>query len=95
MLGIYLAKIEVDIRSGGKSPLDILFAFVGSYSRSKELEANLREWTDRYRLVLENAGEMIVMLTSDGRIIDANFSAARLLGSANPGELTNRRLFPQ
>ena len=95
MLGIYLAKIEVDIRSGGKSPLDILFAFVGSYSRSKELEANLREWTDRYRLVLENAGEMIVMLTSDGRIIDANFSAARLLGSANPGELTNRRLFPR
>ena len=95
LLAIYLAKVEVDIRSGGKSPLDILFAFVGSYGRSKELEANLREWTDRYRLVLENAGEMIVVLTGDGRIIDANYSAARLLGSENPEVLTNRQLYPR
>ncbi|MBS1371048.1 MAG: PAS domain S-box protein [Lentisphaeria bacterium] len=95
LLAIYLSKIEVDVRSGSKSPLDILFAFVGSYGRSKELEANLREWTDRYRLVLENAGEMIVMLSRDGRILDANYSAARLLGSENPGELTNRMLFPR
>ncbi|MDR0932031.1 MAG: PAS domain S-box protein, partial [Victivallales bacterium] len=92
LLAIYLSKIEVDVHSGNKSPLDILFAFVGSYSRSKELEENLREWTDRYRLVLENAGEMIVMLSRDGRIIDANYSAARLLGSKNPAELVKQPL---
>jgi len=95
LLAVYLAKIEVDIRSGSKSPLDILFAFVGSYGRSKELEADLREWTDRYRLVLENAGEMIVVMTRDGRIIDANYSASQLLGSDNPAELTNQMLFPR
>ena len=95
LLSIYLSKIEVDVRSGSKSPLDILFAFVGSYGRSKELEENLREWTDRYRLVLENAGEMIVMLNREGRIVDANFSAARLLGCEKPDELENRLLAPR
>ena len=53
LLSIYLAKIEKDVRTGEKSPLDILFAFFGSYGRSKELEAHLREWENRYQLVLE------------------------------------------
>ena len=92
LLAVYLSKIEVDVRSGSKSPLDILFAFVGSYGRSKELEENLREWTDRYRLVLANAGEMIVMLNREGLVVDANFAAARLLGCGKPDELVNQSL---
>ena len=95
LLAVYLSKIEVDIRSGSKSPLDILFAFVGSYGRSKELEENLREWTDRYRLVLENAGEMIVMLNRNSQIVDANFAAARLLGCEKPDDLANQSLAPR
>ncbi len=95
LLWLYIAKVEGDIRTGSKSPLDILFAFVGSYSRSKELEENLREWTGRYRLVLENAGEMILMLTQDGRIIDANYSAAWLLGEEKPDQLNNQMLYPR
>ena len=75
LLTIYLAKIEGDARSGEKSTLDIFFAFFGSYGRSKELEANLREWEDRYRIVLENAGELVLLLTTSGRILDANIAA--------------------
>ncbi len=95
ILAVYLNKIEVDVKSGEKSPLDILFAFVGSYSRSKELEENLKEWTNRYRQVLENAGEMIVTLTSNGRILDANYAAVRLLGGQKPEDVSNRLLFPR
>ena len=95
MTTIYLEKLEVDIRSGEKSPLDILFAFIGSYGRSKELEANLREWEDRYRMVLENAGELIIMLNPAGRIIDANIAAGKLLGVENPAQLINQLLYPR
>ncbi len=91
----YLSKIEVDNRTGERSALDLLFAFIGSYGRSKELEANLREWTDRYQLVLENAGELIIMLSPGGKIIDANIAAGTLLGVSDPQQLTGRPLFPR
>lgn len=93
LLWLYLEKIVGDVRSGEKSPLDIIVAFFGSYGRSKELEANLREWEDRYQVVLENAGEMILMLSPSGRIIDANISAAKHLGVQSPRELVTRHLF--
>lgn len=93
LLTIYLAKIEGDARSGEKSTLDIFFAFFGSYGRSKELEANLREWEDRYRIVLENAGELVLLLTTSGRILDANIAAGRMLGVPEPGDLVDFDLF--
>lgn len=93
LLTIYLAKIEGDARSGEKSTLDIFFAFFGSYGRSKELEANLREWEDRYRIVLENAGELVLLLTTSGRILDANIAAGQMLGVPEPGDLVDFDLF--
>ena len=95
LLSIYLAKIEKDVRTGEKSPLDILFAFFGSYGRSKELEAHLREWENRYQLVLENAGELIIMTDDNGRIVDANHSAVKLLGADSAATLEKRPLFPR
>ena len=95
LLSIYLAKIEKDIRTGEKSPLDILFAFFGSYGRSKELEAHLREWENRYQLVLENAGELIVMTDANGRIVDANHTAVKLLGAESAAALERRPLYPR
>ena len=95
LLSIYLAKIEKDVRTGEKSPLDILFAFFGSYGRSKELEAHLREWENRYQLVLENAGELILMTDEEGRIVDANLSAVKLLGAESAASLEKRPLFPR
>ena len=84
-----------DVRTGEKSPLDILFAFFGSYGRSKELEAHLREWENRYQLVLENAGELILMTDEEGRIVDANLSAVKLLGAESAASLEKRPLFPR
>lgn len=89
----YFSCIERDVRTGERGPLDLLFAFFGSYGRSKELEADLREWTDRYQLILENAGELIIMMTPGGRIIDANIAAGKLLGQ-EPAALSGQRLFP-
>lgn len=92
LLWIYLARLEHDVRSGEESPLEIFFAFFGSYRHTKELEANLREWEDRYRVVLENAGEMILMLDTNGKVIDANIAAGKLAGRKS---LIGRPLYPR
>ena len=87
LLSFYLAKLEQETLAPRSSPLDIVFAFFGSYGRSKELESNLRDWTNRYQLVLENASEAVLMIDDSGRISDANNVAARLFGSAKPEQL--------
>lgn len=79
LLSLYIAKLgkEGDARNVG--PLEIFFAFFGSYGRSKILEANLLEWEDRYRVILENASEMIVVVDQSGVILDANHAAEKIL----------------
>ncbi len=95
LIALYLKMLEVEDRSGEKSPLDLIFAFIGSYGRSKELEADLRAWENRYQIVLENAGEMIIMLDSSGRIIDANIVAVKLLGASDPTMLKGQDFYPR
>ena len=95
LLSFYLAKLEQETLAPRSSPLDIVFAFFGSYGRSKELESSLRDWTDRYQLVLENASEAVLMIDDSGRISDANSVAARLFGCAKPDMLNGRRLLDQ
>ena len=87
LLSFYLAKLEQETLAPRSSPLDIVFAFFGSYGRSKELESNLRDWTNRYQLVLENASEAVLMIDDSGRISDANSVAAGLFGRAKPEQL--------
>ena len=84
LLSFYLAKLEQETLAPRSSPLDIVFAFFGSYGRSKELESNLRDWTNRYQLVLENASEAVLMIDESGSISDANSVAAKLFGCAKP-----------
>ncbi len=94
LLTTYLDKIEREVIGGRKRPLDIVFAFLGGYGRTHALEQNLREWEGRYRLLLENASEFIVLLTPDGRIIDANPAATRLLtGEENSEKVLGTLLY--
>lgn len=93
LLTVYLRKIEQETEPRSRSALDIFFAFFGSYGRSKALEESLREWEGRYQQILQNASEMIVLLNPEGRILDANFAAARIMGRSSPQELLGIRLF--
>ena len=92
LLSFYLAKLEQETLAPRSSPLDILFAFFGSYGRSKELESSLRDWTNRYQLVLENADEAVLMIDDSGRISDANSVAAGLFGRAKSTALLGLKL---
>jgi PAS domain S-box-containing protein len=76
---LYIERIEEDVPGEGRGTLDIVFAFFGGYSKAQALQQHVREWADRYRLVVENASDMILLLDEKGTILDANFAAMRIL----------------
>jgi PAS domain S-box-containing protein len=55
-----------------RRPLDIISAFVGTYGRLSRRQANVREWEGRYRLVVENTSDLILLVDQNGAVLDAN-----------------------
>ncbi len=84
LITVYLKRIERDIPGKGKGSLDIVFAFLGSYGREKALQKDLSEWEGRYRMVIENASDMIFIVDRKGRILDANPPVVRFMKPVNP-----------
>ena len=83
LLGFYLKLTENEARfASPQRPLDLFFAFFGSYGRSKELEQNLTAWQNRYRLLLHNASEIIVIFDGSNKVREANLAARRLFGNS-------------
>ncbi len=91
-LGIYLDRLDREVATDSHRPLDILFAFFGSYRRAQELENNLREWENRYRTILQNADVIIMLIDSDGTVVEANRQAELLLNSHFGRPLAGRHL---
>ena len=92
LIVIYVSKLEAEERSGVNSPLDLVFAFFGSYGRAKTLEEDLKKSEKRYQKVLANVTELIVMLDKEGKICDLNNAAAVKLGKKG-SELIGLKLF--
>ena len=80
LLVLYISKLGKEGDSHKVGAWEILFAFFGGYGRSKLLEANLLEWEGRYRVILESASEMIVVVERTGHILDFNRAAEKMLG---------------
>ena len=76
MIHFYIGKYGEE--ASAHNTMDIVFAFFGAYGKSKKLEEVLSESEDRYRQILQNANEMIIILNSDGKVMDANLAAERL-----------------
>ncbi|MFZ2658688.1 MAG: ATP-binding protein [Victivallales bacterium] len=101
---VYLTKIEAELPAHhGRRTLDIIFSFLGSYGKAEALERNLQESEGRYRTVIENASDMILLLNRDGQILDANNAALDIfkikskkdiIGKSFPGMLTDLPDFP-
>ncbi|MDD3154050.1 MAG: ATP-binding protein [Victivallaceae bacterium] len=80
LLDIYLRKIEKEnLVPRDSRPLEIVFAFFGGYGRSKHLEKDLRDWEGRYRKIMENASETILLLDEEGAIVDRNRAGEEML----------------
>ncbi len=75
----YLTRLNPDIRVRGQRSLDIIIAFFGTYGRAKELEKNLHQTQERFRLLVQNATDLILIMDRSGIITDCNNSAQRIL----------------
>lgn len=80
MSSFYLSRISVERPGSGRNALDILIAFFGNYGKTKALEENLKQSEARFKLLFENAGDMVIVIDEDGNITDANRAAFRLTG---------------
>ena len=87
LISIYLFLVEKEVANEPRGTLDIIFAFLGGYGKAQILERNLREWEGRYRMVVENASEMIMLLDQQGCIIDANYAAIGMLKARKKQEI--------
>lgn len=59
-------------KSDKRRPLDIISALVGSYGITSRRQANIRDWEGRYRLVVENTSDLILLVDQNGAVLDAN-----------------------
>lgn len=94
LVTLYLSKIEKEIPGEGRGALDIVFAFFGSYGKAQQLEKNLQEWEGRYRMVVENASDMILLLGKNGRILDANLAAMKIFNITSIDQI-KKMVFPK
>lgn len=76
---LYLSRIEHERPGESRRTLDIILSFFGSYGKAKALEQNLRESEERYRIVVQNASDMIILLNREGLVVDANRAAIKTL----------------
>ena len=93
MLSFYLAMLEKDVNDSGNGTFDFVFAFFGSYSRVKELEADLNSWENRYHLILRHTAEVVVVTDENGRITEANIAAVKFFKVRSQDSLTGKNIF--
>ncbi len=91
MIHIYIGKYAGE--SAQHNTMDIVFAFLGAYGKSKKLEEVLSESEDRYRRILQNANEMIMLLSPSGKVLDANVAAQKILKDYIPDYDFSENLF--
>lgn len=77
MCTVYLMKLNREKLN--RATLDILFAFFGNYGKTKELEKDLRRTEARYKLLFENAVDMVAVLNLKGKILQANQAALKMM----------------
>jgi len=80
LAGYYLSHIDLNNPGRRHRPIDIFIAFFATYGRAKQLEKSLKETERRYRLLVQNAIDMILVMDEKGIIIDCNSVASRMLG---------------
>jgi len=93
LVTLYLSKIERERPGEEGGTLDIVLAFFGSYGKAQMLERDLQEWEGRYRMVVENSSDMILLLGDNEKILDANLGALKILNVPAKEELINKK-FP-
>lgn len=93
LIAIYLKHIETETPGEERKALDIVFAFFGGYRQARKLERDLEHWEGRFKLVVENAAEMILIVDPDGMISDVNQTAINLFKATSRSQIVGRKFY--
>ena len=89
----YLSRCRLENPGTTRRTLDIILAFFGAYGKSIQLEQHLRETRERYRLLVQHANDMIIIMEENGKVLDVNQAALRMLGLTAPKEILGKDFF--
>ena len=84
---VYLQRVKHNIQHTPRRTFELFYSFFGNSGRHKALQEHLVEWEGRYRMVVENATELILLVSSGGRILDSNYAAVNILRRNSRTEL--------
>lgn len=87
---VYLKRSVRENPGESRRTIDIILAFFGAYGRSLQLQQTLQESEERYRLLMGNASDMIVIMDQSWQILEANHAACEALGEEKGGALLQR-----
>ncbi len=63
-----------------RKPLKFLTGFLDFFFSPERMMRSLSEWSERYRVVVENSSELILLVNTEGKIVNTNRIAAKYLG---------------
>lgn len=89
---LYITRIDKEKPGDSRRALDIVLAFFSSYGRAKLLEQNLEESEQKYRTIIQNASDVVILSDSDGVIVDANKAALELFSSTQISDVIGGNL---
>jgi PAS domain S-box-containing protein len=64
----------------GSNPFRFITEFVTFLPTTSRMNRSLTEWAERYKVVVENSSELILLTAPDGQIINANRMAVKCIG---------------
>ena len=87
LLGHFFIELNSPYRQKSRKPLKFLTGFLDFFFSPERMMRSLSEWSERYRVVVENSSELILLVAQDGKVLNANRIAAKYLGRAldDPG----------
>ena len=89
---LYITRIDKEKPGDSRRALDIVLAFFSSYGRAKLLEQNLEESEQKYRTIIQNASDVIILSDSSGVIVDVNKAALELFSSPQISDVIGSNL---
>lgn len=79
-LGHLFIVINTPYQKRARKALKFLTSFIDFFFSPERMMRSLSEWSERYRVVVENSSDLILLVNLEGKILNANRIAAKYLG---------------
>ncbi|MCQ2396388.1 MAG: ATP-binding protein [Lentisphaeria bacterium] len=67
-------------RKRTRKTLKFMTSFIDFFLSPERMMRSLSEWSERYRVVVENSSDLIMLVTREGKILNANRIATKYIG---------------